>query len=189
MSTILLVAPATEPITLAEVKLNQRVDQADDDAMITSLIVAARRLAEQRTQRQLITAQWRYSVDAWPGEIELLYPPLVSVQSVKYIDADGVLQTLSPSLYTTDTASRVGRIVPAFGTYWPTARAVPNAVQVEYTAGYGVAAAVPAEIKQWMHLAIGVWYENRADLTPSASAQLPAEYASGLLDPYTINKF
>lgn len=191
MALVLLTAPGEEPITLAEAKLNQRVEHNADDTLITWLIVQAREQAEKRTGRQLITASWRLTLDAWPenGLLEPPLPPLISVQSVKYVDSNGAQQTLSPSAYQVDTASRQPRVAPSYGTTWPSARASLNAIQVDYTAGYGSAAAVPASIKGWMHLAIGAWYENRsAVITGNPIAELPADFAAGLLSDYIVHR-
>ena len=190
MGLVQILAPSEEPITLAEAKLNQRVEHSADDSLITSLIVAARRQAEQRTGRQMITAKWRLTLDAWPDSsiIEPPMPPLISVETVKYTDAAGTLQTLDPSAYQTDTASRIGRIAPAYSTSWPGARASLNAIQIEYTAGYGAAAAVPADLKAWMHLALGVWYEQRSAIVTGTIAELPADFCAALLHDYCIHK-
>ena len=60
----LVSAPAGEPITLLEAKQHLRVDVDDDDALIGSLITAARQAAETRTGRQLMTARWKLVLDA-----------------------------------------------------------------------------------------------------------------------------
>ena len=53
--------PAAEPVTLAELKTFMRIDGSEDDALIESLIVAARELCESYTGRALITQElyWR----------------------------------------------------------------------------------------------------------------------------------
>jgi uncharacterized phiE125 gp8 family phage protein len=140
----------------------------------------------------LISAQWRYSLDAWPtnGIIEPPRPTLVSVQSIKYLDVDGVLQTLDAALYSVDTASEPGRIVPIWGEAWPSARLDVNAVRIEFTAGYANAAAVPQPIKAWMFLAIATWYAQReAVITGTIVSELPRGFWAGLLDAYTITTF
>jgi uncharacterized phiE125 gp8 family phage protein len=67
----LVTAPAGEPITLLEAKQHLRVDVDDDDALIGSLITAARQAAETLTGRQLMTARWRLVLDAFPGALTM----------------------------------------------------------------------------------------------------------------------
>src|SRR6185295_4859943 len=51
------------------------------------------------------------------GAIEIPWPPLQSVTSIKYLDANGQEQTLPPADYTVDTISEPGLVIPA--TAWP----------------------------------------------------------------------
>ncbi len=53
-----VVAPAFEPLTLAETKLYLRVDHSDDDASIARMIQAAREAAEFYLRRSLVTQDW-----------------------------------------------------------------------------------------------------------------------------------
>lgn len=184
-----LTPPAAEPISLSEAKLHLRVEHTTDDTLITALIVAARQQAELLTRRQMISSTWRYSLDYWPasGIIEPPRPALISVQSLKYLDADGVLQTVDSADYTVDIASEPGRIVPVWGEVWPSARLDVNAVRIEYTAGYANAAAVPQSVKAWMLLAIGTWYAQREAVFTGTVSELPRDFWRGLLDPYIIN--
>lgn len=195
---IVATPPAEEPVTTAEAKLHLRVDIPDDDALIGSLIVAARLVCETYTKRSLVATTWDLFLDGgfpWSGgyynrlirqqgpgpmwlpqqqgAIELLRPPVQSVQWVKYVDYGGVLQTIDPSLY--DVAPGTpARIQAAFGQVWPLARPQLGAVQVRYTSGYGAAAAVPEVFKAAMKLLIGNWYENReAVVTGTIAADLP----------------
>lgn len=169
----------TEPVTLAEAKLHLRVDGTDEDALIQGLISAARETCEDRTEGTVPVTGWRLTLDTFPDAIKLPRPPIVSVESVKYLDTAGVQQTLSPLDYVVDTVSAPGYIVPAFGKAWPETRDQINAVEVEYTAG---AAAAPHALKAWMLLAIGEMFMNR-----EGSAERPAVahgFADRLLDPF-----
>jgi uncharacterized phiE125 gp8 family phage protein len=189
MGLTLITAPTAEPVSLAEAKLHCKVDGADDDALITALIIAARRMAEQQTGRALVTQTWKLTFAAFPAAaIALPLPPLQSVASIKYYDAVGVLQTLDASAYTVHASGLVGLVVAAYGTSWPAARATLDAVEITFTAGFGNAAAVPQEIKQWMLLQIGTWYASRESAgAGNAASEVP--FVGALLDPYRILRF
>lgn len=187
MALIRITAPAVEPLTLAEAKLHCRVDGSDEDALITALIVAAREQAEHETGRALVTQTWELVHDAFPEAFVLRRAPIQSVTSLKYLDsADGTEQTLDPADYLLDKDSEPGYVVPAYGKAWPATWPVPNAVRVRYVCGYGLAAAVPVAIKQWMLLAIGTMYAERETIIAGQAASLPDRFWAGLLDPYRL---
>lgn len=188
MGLVLTAAPSVEPLSLAEAKAHCRVDGSDDDTLITALIVTARRMAEQATGRALVTQSWRYLLDTFPvAAIDLPLPPLVSVQSVKYLDSNGTLQTLvADTDYAVYTSSLLGLVAPAYGMSWPSPRDVREAVRIEFTAGYGAAAAVPNDIKQWMLLQICHWYDNRQ---AAGEKHAPLPFVDALLDPYRVIRF
>jgi hypothetical protein len=130
-------------------------------------------------------------VDGQTGfEIYLINPPLQSVASIKYIDVDGVQQTLATDQYIVDTTSEPARITPAYGVTWPQTRNQINTVEVTFTCGYGAAAAVPAGIKQWMLVRIAALYENREELlvgTRIVVADIP--FIDMMLEPFRVIKF
>lgn len=188
MGLTLKVAPGEEPVTLAEAKLHCKgVDGTTDDTLITGLIMTARRAAEHRTGRALVTQQWEYTHDDFDSRIDLPKPALISVQSVKYLDSDGVLQTLASSEYQVVTSELIGYIVPAYGKSWPSCRVQPDSVVVAYTAGFGNAAAVPDDIKTWMKMAISTMYNQREGIITGISvAEVPRDFFAGLLDPHVV---
>lgn len=153
-------APAVEPIDLAEAKEHLRQPLSDDDSLITSLIVAARQYAEKYTRRAFITQTVECKIDYFSDVIKLPLPPLQSVASIKYIDPDGVLQTLNPSVYLVDTDSTPGRITRDYGESWPETKPVPNAITITFVAGYGNAGTdVPDTIKLALKLYLTKQYD------------------------------
>lgn len=161
MTLSLVTAPALEPVTLAQQKLHSRIVSDAEDSLIEGFIRAARIHAETVQRRQLITAMWRLSLDQFPcGPIYLPLPPLQSVTSVTYVDAAGQTQTLADCQV--DTYREPGRIVPAYGSLWPTARCQPNSVNVIFVAGYGdLSSDVPESTRQAIKLLAGHYFENR----------------------------
>lgn len=177
--------PVAEPLTLAETLLHLREDAGVSDARINTLISVARETCEKRTERTMLRTPWRLTVDSFPAAFKLLQPPIIEVLSVQFLDQAGVQQTLDPSDYRLDNVSEPGYLVPAFGRSWPDTLEVPNAVVVNYAAGYGIEPGdVPAPLRQWMLLAVGEMYATR-----NASAEKPMvrhSFVDGLLDFYRM---
>lgn len=63
----LITPPSVEPVTLAEAKLHARIEIDDDDTLVTSLIIAARRYCETVLRSALITQTWTLYLDGFPG--------------------------------------------------------------------------------------------------------------------------
>lgn len=175
------VEPASEPLDLAtEVKPFLRVEHDRDDGVINGLIAEARFDCEHQTERQLVTATWKLTLDGFPdgnGGAVLPRPPLLSIVSVVYVATDGTSTTLDSGEYAADTESEPGWLVLAYGsTGWPSVRDQANAVAITYTAGYGAASAVPQALKQLMLAQIALKYDNRAGPWGDALAQIWAGY-------------
>jgi len=58
-----------EPVTLAEAKLHLRIDNTDDDDLISALITTARRWAEDYCDRTFVVSQYTMSLDSFYGDI------------------------------------------------------------------------------------------------------------------------
>jgi len=185
MPAIRTSAPSAEPWSLAEVKAHLRVDHNDQDALITGYLETARTAAEDRTGRTLCTTSWRLTVDAFSPALRLPNPRALAVASVKYLDEAGVERTLSPTDYLLDDVSEPGYVVPAYGKAWPATLDRINAVVVDYTAGYGAAAAaIPMPIRSWVLLAVSELYRH-GGLTGDTKA-IPHDFAASLLDYYIV---
>jgi uncharacterized phiE125 gp8 family phage protein len=138
MALKIVTAPYADPVSLEAAKQHIRVDTPDDDALIARTIRSAVETFEVHTRRQYVTASWRMTLDAFPsdGYIDLPMPPVQSVTSITYVDADGATQTVSAADYSLDSDREPGRINLAYNASWPSPRTQPNAVTVSFKSGY-----------------------------------------------------
>lgn len=162
MNLRLITAPTFEPVSVETAKAFLRVDSTADDALITSLLKAAREKGEELSRRAFITQTWEMTLDEWPDELEmdLLRPPLQSVTSVKYIDLDDIEHTVDSSTYYAVTSSEPGELV--FKSLESTSLRREGAITVRFVAGYGASDTnVPERIKSAILSLVAYWYENR----------------------------
>ena len=187
-------APTAEPLAVTDTPTaaynvldHLRVDVTDDNDLIGQLIVAARVWCEEFTRRAFITQIWELRLDAFPAEIVVPKPRLITVTHVKYTDTSGNVQTFSADDYDVDIYAEPGVIRLGYGQSWPSFRSVPNSVLVEYTAGYGATAAnIPGPIIAAMKLLIGHWYEHREDVVIGVTPAEVPFVAKSLLYPYRV---
>jgi uncharacterized phiE125 gp8 family phage protein len=139
-STIISVPPRAEFLHLNEAKNHLRIVEPDEDVLIERYIRSACLSVESFLWRAVVyrTLEVRL-LDGFPEddeEILLPYPPTRQVLSVKYLDADGAEQTLSPSVYQADLGSEPARLALVDGESWPdTKRGALVPVRIAVTAG------------------------------------------------------
>ena len=154
----------------AELVTHLRLDSELERTRVENILVpAAEAWVEALTNRQLITATWTLKLDRFPAfDIVLPKPPLQSVTSVKYVDQDGTQQTWADTNYSVDAPAGPyalrGRIVPGYSIIYPITRAIPDAVEIEFIAGYGDAYSdVPGLIRSALLVMVGELFERREE--------------------------
>ncbi|MER8393730.1 hypothetical protein NKH10_17690 [Mesorhizobium sp. M1340] len=189
----------TAPASLAEMIFQSvcdhlRVEAGNavptDEAYISACISAAvSRLdgKEGRLGRCLLTQEWTLYLDCFQTCIELPLPPLQEVIHIKYLNSDGLLQTLDPSAYRVSGAgSWRPEIAPAYGETWPESRFVADAVQVRFRAGYGDSEEnVPPPILQAINVMTAHYYVERQPITFTTPHEIPL-LACDLIAPFRI---
>lgn len=184
MSLRLITAPTDSPIALADMKLHLRVDHSDEDVLIQALIDTATRSAEHMMGRAIMHQHWQLKTDSFE-DLVLRKPVVSAVTHIKYINIDGTLTTLDPSVYQAVLGSEYEPYVTlAHGQEWPLFRSQPECVQVTFTTGYALAASVEAPIITWVKLCVTALYENRASVTDKQTYSLGL--ADRLLDEFTV---
>ena len=182
MSLQLLTPPAAEPVSLAEAKAHLKLDTADEDALVQTLITAARARAEWHTGRAFLTQRWKLFLDDWPlaNLVEIPLPPLIGIYDVAVTNAAGIRAVLDPATYRADTASAPGRVI--FATR-PASLRRRDGLEMSFTAGYGAATSVPAAIKEAILAIVADLYSHRGD-----DGDPVGQAGQALLAPYRIFK-
>jgi len=170
---------SNEPLTLAQAKSHARIEYPDDDPLVASLIISARRLVETITGQRLISTTLNYWGDNWPwlggyynrvmraqavmgpipywlpnsntGVLNLQEAPLLGVTFVKYKDFSGTFQTIDPTKYIFDAFTPGSDLVG------------PSRIQPAYGQTWPIPQPTldSENIKTAMKMLVSDWYENR----------------------------
>jgi uncharacterized phiE125 gp8 family phage protein len=125
-------------VSVNDVKAHVVIDTADDDALIEAYIRAATLLAEDRTGRILMAADFEYRTDRWCDPMVVPVAPVRDVVDVLYLDEDDVERSLDAGTwYEVVTAEGAEiRFTDSFTS--PALSSRPQAVRVRFSAGYDV---------------------------------------------------
>lgn len=182
-------APVNLAVSLADMKTYLRVDNTNDDALITDLIKSASESVKQYLRRPLITETFEMFMDgfnevngddnllrmgagvheaSYPfvlgggNYIELPFPPIQTVSSITTYDRANVASVFSSTNYQLD--ERGGRIYLNEGCVFPDNLRNKEAVKIEFIAGYGdTSASIPAPIIQEIKAMVACLYDCRGD--------------------------
>jgi len=127
-----------------------------------------------------------------PAHIYIPRPPVVRVTSVKYYDIDNALQTVdAASYYLTDDEVPELRFVRDFSA--PTTYARPDALRVEYVAGYAPAGSPPSSradyvvnVPQSLVNAILASVTLLYDSLPPANMEAIANMREAYMSPFRV---
>jgi uncharacterized phiE125 gp8 family phage protein len=206
---VAVIGPPDPILTSDEVRVRLGIEDGDD--VLDPLIAAACAQIEpplgwvgRAFGLQTLEQRGAWFADEWCGEeLRLRFPPLVAVNSVKYLDDDGVEQTLDPSGYEVLGIGDAARIVLPYAGSWPSIRWAPEAVRVEYEAGYEADApqlepaknAVALAVKQLLTLSTRDLYVSQVNVPGVGSrnyvlsdvaGKLLGSAVDGLLRPYRV---
>lgn len=158
-----VVQPAFEAFTRQETKDYLKVDTDADDALIDSIIKAARFRAERYMgfAIALQTVEQRYEL--FKSCIPLAQGNVKDVVSIKYLDETEAEQTILSSVYGLDLFKTPQEVYLKNDKSWPNTYTDRGAVRIQYRAGYDNAASIPNDLRIAMLLIISDMYENRTD--------------------------
>lgn len=179
MTSLTVISPPAEPaVPLSQVKAFLRIGHEGEDTLVTGLIEAATQRVETAGDLALVTRSLRLTLPRWPQRLVLqglrLSPvPVQSLQAVRVFDEAGA---------STDLTDRFELIEHRLCLRpWQTVAAVPSGgrIEIEYIAGFGEQAAIPADLVQAvMRLCAMAYSQGRGDGQTALRQDLPDDVES-----------
>lgn len=170
-----------------------------EDDWIEQAVRTATRMGERDTHRSWVPQTLALKLDHFPcgsDDIRLPRPPIIEVDSITYVDVDGVTQTLNDSLYALQETGRDvqidGRIALAPDQVWPeTQSGKRQAVTVTYRAGYVAVGSpetvdVPEDLIHGVLLVVGELYKQRSLSVHAMNQNQAVITARGIWSGYTV---
>lgn len=147
--------PQSEPTTLALVKKHLAVDHDDENDLILEQMRSAREMCEVYTGRVFGVRSFLLRLSCWPHDGKVAFPvdSVSAVTSVKYRDADNVLQTVPTTDYRTWLTHSPPSLFLVTGFSYPTLELNdPAGIEIEYVAGE---TEIPARLGEAIRLIVG----------------------------------
>jgi uncharacterized phiE125 gp8 family phage protein len=161
MKPKLITPPASDPVTLQDVKAHLRVFYSDDDAYLTALIKAATSHLDGYQgilNRCIVSQAWQVTRCNWCRKMETIFTDATAAV-IKYFDESGSEQTVDGAAYSVypDYIRFNNEFVfPTFDTDRD------DPISVTTTHGY---ATVPESLALAIKILVAHWYRNREPVT------------------------
>jgi uncharacterized phiE125 gp8 family phage protein len=185
MPAILLTGPAVEPWSVEEAKRFLRAENDDDDAVIASLIAAARSHVEAMTRCALIAQTWRFVLDQWPhdGRIKPGRGPLRALAAARVYDSAGIAAPIDAGTFVLDKAA--GVIVSSV---WVLPGRASAGIEFDIEIGFGAAASdMPDVLRHAVRTLVAHWYENRSLIAIGQSVAMMPASVSAMIASYRVH--
>lgn len=167
---VIVITPPAPLVSLADAKAQVREVENDEDGLIEGYIAAASAWVDGPTgwlDRSFGAQVLEWRSQSFAGCGHLPFGPVSAVVSVKYVDPQGIEQTLSPDQYTVTSDG----LYASPGASWPTVRGDIEGVRIRYEAGSNE---IPDQVRQAVMLLVGQWYRNRMSVVVGTiSSEIP----------------
>lgn len=173
-------APSVPVVTLADAKLDLRVDHNHEDTLIQSLIDAATQYLEAPSGvlgKAFINQGWKMFTRGPDQDCRIYIPvtPVQSIDSISYFDSDNAEQVLAKSDFHLYGDENWAYITPKHNVNWPHLSDRLDAITITFTAGFGAAETdVPERIRQLIRVIVVHWFINRSAVnTGTIATEIP----------------
>lgn len=159
-------APASEPVTAADIRSSDlHIDDATEENHIDRLIEVVRTYIERQFDKAIVSQKITETFDDWDnGCLNLTVSPVITVDSISYVDTNGSPQTIAVNTGAYFQKSTIGCKVILVDSP-PALKDRPDAITIVYTAGHST---VPEHIKQTIIEKVARMYYMREENTEMA---------------------
>ena len=198
MTLLTILAATSEPVTLADLKAQLRLDDTADASQLARLeqmLSDAIAHIEREAGVTLAPTDFEERFDGWPcgRRIVLQAQPARAVDAVVYVDPDGDEQTLDADQWRFVEVGCGGELCLAAGFSAPALADWPGSVRIRYAAGFNDPAAtgsdasarlaLPRYARQALIRLAATWFVSRAD-DDQPALPLSVERAIALLQVF-----
>ena len=165
--------PASEPITLTELKAHLRVDGVLDDTELGDKLTEARKSIEQLTNRAFFTQTRTLSFNRFDYTTSRIYlpgAPVASITSLTYYDLNGTQQTWDSGNYSL-VVGQPSWLQLDYNIDWPDHRSVRDRIVITYVCGASDVADIDARVKSACKLHVELNYD-REELRDKAADRI-----------------
>lgn len=184
MTPLIVTPPAIEPVSLDEAKDFLRLLADEEDALLATLITAARLMIEAASGRMLIEQGWRIVLDRWPegGAVRVPLSPVRAISAARILGPDDAALPVAAEALALVEGSDPPNIEMAGPL--PVPGRPRGGIEIDVVAGFGATRdMVPAPLRQAVLRLAARWFEHRGDVVSHDADKLPAEIAA-LVAPY-----
>jgi len=158
--------PILDVVDIDQALEHSRITEVEDEVMVEMALESAHSSVQQWLNRKIVTTTMRGIEPIFKKEIVLPYPPIQSVESVTYTDANDVSQTLNITDYSFDDITGSVKFKTDLSKY--------KDFIVNYTCGYNATDVIPPAVKHAIRMTFATLYEMREDaLTGTQINEVP----------------
>lgn len=162
MTLQIITPPAEEPVDLAYAKTFLRIDHDHEDQLISDMLTSARLRVEDMIGRALVTQRVVKSYPPNSGSVLRITPvPVKTVHEVRVRSTTNDVEVLPQWAYTINKRREPATVTLKIQTAWHEFIKDIDAIEIEFTCGYGDATSVPHPLKQAILLLLAQSYELR----------------------------
>ncbi|MFZ5745272.1 MAG: head-tail connector protein [Pseudomonadota bacterium] len=173
MALTLITAAASLPVSLAAVRAYCRVEDNRFDSVLDPIRKGAIGHIERMLGRAIGEQTWQLSLTAFSDVIELQRWPVLNLveDGFSYIDPDGAPQLVDADTYTLDALSNPAAIVRNNDARWPQVIDRPNAITIEFVAGW-TETTLPHDLQIAVCMIAQAWFDGETGKIPAAAMDL-----------------